>query len=195
MNLRALRRATAVTVLAGGLVAGLVSPASAATTVTYAQWQTDVTAVTTPALAYVKERIAAASSTSDLAIVLDIDNTSLASHFFSSYPTPADPPVLALAQYAASKGVKIFFVTARTDIIDSVSEFNLKHVGYTVDGLYSRNIIQLFESAQTFKTAERKAIEGDGYDIIANIGNNTSDLNGGYADSTWKLPDYNGLLD
>ncbi|HTJ72342.1 MAG TPA: HAD family acid phosphatase [Actinospica sp.] len=195
MNARALRRAAAVTALAGGLVAGLVTPASAATTVTYAQWQTDVTAVTTPALAYVEERIAEASSTSKLAIVLDIDNTSLASYFYSSYPTPADPPVLALARYAASKGVKIFFITARPDVIDLVTKYNLTAVGYQVDGLYSRNPIQLFEAVNTFKTAEREALEAKGYDIIANIGNNTVDIEGGYADSTWELPNYDGLLD
>lgn len=195
MNLRALRRTAAVTALSGALVAGLVSPASAATTVTYAQWQTDVTAVTTPALAYVQQRIADASTASNLAIVLDIDNTALASYFFSSYPTPADPPVLALAQYAASKGVKIFFISARPDVIDLITEYNLAAVGYTVNRLYSRNPIQLFESIQTFKTAERAALEAEGYDIIANIGNNTTDLDGGYADSTWKLPDYSGLLD
>ena len=76
MNLRTLRRTAAVTVLAGGLVAGLVSPAGAASAPSYAQWQSDVTAVTTPALAYIQQRIDEASSTSNLAIVLDIDNTS-----------------------------------------------------------------------------------------------------------------------
>jgi predicted secreted acid phosphatase len=186
-----------VTALAGGLVAGLVTPANAATTttVTYTQWQTDVTAVTAPALAYIQERIAEAASTSKLAVVLDIDNTALASYFYSSYPTPADPPVLALAQYAASKGVKIFFITARPDVIDLITEYNLKSVGYQVDGLYSRNPIQLFEAVNTFKTAEREQLESEGYDIIANIGNNTVDIEGGYADSTWELPNYDGLLD
>ncbi|HWG22945.1 HAD family acid phosphatase [Actinospica sp.] len=202
MSLRALRRTAAVTALAGGLVAGLVTPANAATTtsattttVTYTQWQTDVTAVTAPALAYIQERIAEAASTSKLAVVLDIDNTALASYFYSSYPTPADPPVLALAQYAASKGVKIFFITARPDVIDLITEYNLKSVGYQVDGLYSRNPIQLFEAVNTFKTAEREQLESEGYDIIANIGNNTVDIEGGYADSTWELPNYDGLLD
>lgn len=201
-------RTAAVAALAVGLSTGAVAPAfaqgahpltsvkaAASTTVTYAQWQADVTAVINPALAYVQQRVAAASSTSNLAIVLDIDNTALASYFYSTLPTPADPPVLSLAQYASSKGVKIFFVTARPDIIDEITESNLTDVGYTVDGLYSRNFLQLFESVQTFKTGARQQIESNGYDIIANIGNNTEDLAGGYADTTWKLPDYNGLLD
>jgi predicted secreted acid phosphatase len=208
MKTSALSRAVAVTSLAAALTAGAVAPAvaqtghpafavkaAASTTITYAQWQADVTVVTNQAQAYIEQRIAAASSTSNLAIVLDIDNTALANYFSSSYPTPADPPVLAIAKYAASKGVKIFFVTARPDLIDEITEYNLKAVGYPVDGLYSRNVIQLFESIQTFKTGVRQQLEADGYDIIANIGNNWVDLNGGYADTTWKLPDYNGLLD
>lgn len=195
MNAHSLRRAATVVALGTALTAAVVTPASAATTVTYAQWQSDVTAVTTPALAYLEQRVADDSSTSKDAIVLDIDNTALASYFFSSYPTPADPPVLAIAQYAEAHGVKVFFVSARPDLIDPITEYNLEAVGYPVDGLYSRNPIQLFESIQTFKTAEREDLESDGWDIIANIGNNSTDLSGGYADSTWKLPDYNGLLD
>ncbi|HET9173480.1 MAG TPA: HAD family acid phosphatase [Actinospica sp.] len=195
MNLRTLRRTAAVTVLAGGLVAGLVSPADADTAPSYAQWQSDVTAVTTPALAYIQQRVNEASSTSNLAIVLDIDNTSTENYYYSSYPSPATPQVLAIAQYAASKGVKIFFITARPDVIDWFTEYNLEHVGYTWTGLYSRNPIQLLESINSFKTAERQKLESEGYDIIADIGNNTVDIEGGYADSTWELPNYNGVLD
>jgi predicted secreted acid phosphatase len=195
MNLRTLRRTAAVTVLAGGLVAGLVSPANAASAPSYAQWQSDVTAVTTPALAYIQQRIDEASSTSNLAIVLDIDNTSLENYYYSDYPSPATPQVLAIAQYAASKGVKIFFISARPDVIDWFTEYNLEHVGYHIDGLYTRNPIQLLEAVNTFKTGERQELESKGYDIIANIGNNTVDIEGRYADSTWELPNYNGLLD
>jgi predicted secreted acid phosphatase len=175
--------------------AAVSARSAAASTVSYATWLADVTTATAPAQAYLEQRVAAASSTDKLAIVLDIDNTSLASYFYSSYPVPATPPVLALAQYATAHGVKVFFVTGRPELIDEVTEYNLKSVGYTVDGLYSRNVLELLESLQTFKTAARKQIEGDGYDIVANVGNSASDLAGGYADATFKLPDYNGLLD
>lgn len=195
MSLRTLRRTAAVTVVAGGLVAGLVSPASADSAPSYAQWQSDVSAVTTPALAYIQQRVDEAASTSNLALVLDIDNTSTENYYYPDYPSPATPQVLAIAQYAASKGVKIFFITARPDVIDWFTEYNLTHDGYHIDGLYSRNPIQLLESINTFKTAERQKLESEGYDIIANIGNNTVDIEGGYADSTWELPNYDGLLD
>ncbi|MEY9839650.1 HAD family acid phosphatase [Streptacidiphilus sp. EB103A] len=175
--------------------AAVSARSAAATTVTYATWLADATAATAPAQAYLQQRVAAASSTDRLAIVLDIDNTALASYFSSGYPVPATPPVLALAQYATAHGVKVFFVTGRPELIDEITEYNLTQVGYTVDGLYSRNVLELLESLQTFKTAARKQIEGDGYDIVANVGNSASDLAGGYADATFKLPDYNGLLD
>ncbi|WP_084718766.1 HAD family acid phosphatase [Streptacidiphilus carbonis] len=170
--------------------------ATSAGTVSYATWLADVSTATAPAQAYLQQRVAAASFSGKPAIVLDIDNTSLASYFNpSSYPVPATPPVLALAQYATAHGVKVFFVTGRPDLIDLVSKYNLTSVGYTVDGLYSRNPLQLLESLQSFKTAARKQIEADGYDVVANVGNSASDLAGGYADATFKLPDYDGLLD
>ncbi len=175
--------------------AAVTVASSAATTVTYAQWISDVTAVTNQAQTYLTGALATTAAGEKPAIVLDIDNTALAAYFNSSYPIPATPPVLALAKYAAAHGAKVFFVTGRPDIIDLFTRNNLTSVGYQVDGLYSRNPIQLFESLQTFKTGARQQITADGYTIVANIGNSQSDLDGGYAQATFKLPDYNGLLD
>jgi hypothetical protein len=39
-----------------------------------------------------------------------------------------------------------------------------------------------------YKTATRKHIESLGYEIVANFGDQYSDLEGGYADKTFKLP-------
>ena len=47
---------------------------------------------------------------------------------------------------------------------------------------------------QQFKTASRQDIEDRGYTIIANTGNRQTDLDGGYAEKTYKLPDYDGVL-
>jgi predicted secreted acid phosphatase len=168
---------------------------AATTTPTYDTWVADVAAVTGPAQAYVTQRTASEASGEKLAIVLDIDNTSLATYYKGGYPTPATPGTLALAQYAHSKGVSVFFVTARTDIIHAFTEYNLTNVGYTVDGLYDRSVIDLFSDVAAFKTEQRKEITDAGYTIIENVGNNTTDLTGGYAEKTYKLPDYDGLLD
>ena len=193
------RRAAALAGVTVADVAALLAtavPANAATTVTEASWLSDVSAVATPAQSYIDGRVAANTSGAKLAIVLDIDNTSLESYFESGYPTPATPPILALAQDAHNRGVSVFFVSARTDLIDLVTEYNLTHVGYTIDGLYTRSVADLVtESVADFKTASRKKIEAAGYDIVANIGNSATDLTGGYADQTYQLPDYDGLLD
>ncbi|MER6078195.1 HAD family acid phosphatase [Streptomyces sp. NPDC001833] len=198
MNRLTARRA-AVAVTAGlALSFAAALPAQAAdSTVTEAQWLSDVAAVTGPAQSYIDGRAAANTSGAKPAIVLDIDNTSLETYFEGAgTSTPATPPVLALAQDAHAKGVSVFFVSARSNLFNAVTKSNLTSVGYTVDGLYARTVAQLLtESVADFKTSQRKAIEANGYDVIANIGNNTTDLTGGYADTTYKLPDYDGLLD
>jgi hypothetical protein len=45
------------------------------------------------------------------------------------------------------------------------------------------------------KTNARIAIENSGYTIVANVGNSATDLAGGHAERTFKLPDYDGQLD
>ncbi|GAA3045509.1 hypothetical protein GCM10020000_26520 [Streptomyces olivoverticillatus] len=162
--------------------------------VDYDTWQRDVQAVVDRATPYVTERTAHADGHKQ-AIVLDIDNTSLETDFhWAAIPTPAVKPVLDLTRYAHSRGADIFFVTARPGILDSVTEWNLRKVGYPVGGLYVRHLPDLFEAVSTYKTAKRAEIEAKGYTIIANIGNNTTDLTGGHAERTFKLPDYDGKL-
>ncbi|MEU9455330.1 HAD family acid phosphatase [Streptomyces sp. NPDC048277] len=188
--------ATAVSVAA---LAGMAAPAQAATessstTVDYATWQTDCQSVMDQALPYLKSRIAAAEPGEKQAIVFDIDNTTLETDFGFSYPQPANKPVLNVARYAQEHGVALFFVTARPGIIYLPTEYNLEYDGYQVSGLYVRGFLDLFKDVAAYKTAQRVDIENKGYDIIANIGNSASDLSGGHADKTFKLPDYNGQL-
>ena len=189
---------TAMAVPAGAQAATATSTSTAATAaaaaVDYATWQADCQTVMNDALPYLKDRIAAVKPGEKQAIVFDIDNTALEADFGASYPLPANKPVLEVAKYAQEHGVSLFFVTARPDIITSFTEYNLKNVGYQVAGLYSRNLIDLFKDVAAYKTAQRVAIENKGYTIIANIGNSATDLSGGHAEKTFKLPDYDGQL-
>ncbi|MEU1849840.1 HAD family acid phosphatase [Streptomyces sp. NPDC019990] len=207
-----LRRASVTAVSAAALVA-MAAPADATTRtsattastaaaaastaaadVDYATWQKDCQAVMGQALPYLKQRIAAAKPGEKQAIVLDIDNTALETDFGFSYPQPANKPVLEVARYAQERGVALFFVTARPDIVSSFTEYNLKQTGYRVSGLYVRNFIDLFKNVAEYKTAQRVDVERKGYTIIANIGNSATDLSGGHAEKTYKLPDYDGQL-
>lgn len=162
----------------------------------YALWQRDVAAVIDGVRPAIEQRIAAAPAGEKPAIVLDIDNSSLETdfHWFWTFPTPAISKVRELTRYANDRGVAIFFVTARPGIIHSLTERNLKSVGYPVSGLYVRDLPDLFHEVSAYKTEKRAEIEARGYTIIANIGNNESDLVGGHAERTVKLPDYEGKL-
>ncbi|MFF4102005.1 HAD family acid phosphatase [Streptomyces sp. NPDC001903] len=162
----------------------------------YGTWKRDVAAVMATARPYVEQRIAQSPAGEKPAIVLDIDNSSLETdfHWFWTFPTPAISEVRDLTRYANDHGVAIFFVTARPGIIQSLTERNLKAVGYPVTGLYVRDLPDLFDEVSAYKTDKRAEIESRGYTIIANIGNNNSDLVGGHAERTFKLPDYDGKL-
>ncbi|WP_229873681.1 HAD family acid phosphatase [Streptomyces cirratus] len=162
----------------------------------YTAWQRDVAAVVGAARPYVEQRLDSSPSGEKPAIVLDIDNSSLETdfHWFWTNPTPAIAPVLDLTRYANARGVAVFFVTARPGILYSLTERNLTSVGYPVSGLYVRDLPNLFSQVSAYKTAKRAEIENRGYTIIANIGNNESDLVGGHAERTFKLPDYGGKL-
>ncbi|MFF3850154.1 HAD family acid phosphatase [Streptomyces sp. NPDC002328] len=168
--------------------------ATAAADVDYATWQADCQGVMNQALPYLKQRIAAAKPGEKQALVLDIDNTTLETDFGFSYPQPANKPVLDIAKYAQERGVSLFFVTARPGIIAGFTDYNLKRVGYKVSGLYVRGLLDLFKDVGAYKTAQRVDIENKGYTIIANIGNSSTDLSGGHAEKTYKLPDYDGQL-
>ncbi|MET9444220.1 HAD family acid phosphatase [Streptomyces sp. NPDC006610] len=179
---------------AGAPTATAAAVTAAAADVDYATWQRDCQAVMDQALPYLEQRIAQPKPGEKQAIVLDIDNTALETDFGFSYPQPANRPVLEIAEYAQERGVDVFFVTARPGIIAAPTEYNLERVGYEVEGLYVRGFFDLFKDVAAYKTAKRVEIESKGYTIIANIGNNTTDLSGGHAEKTYKLPDYDGQL-
>ncbi|EHN71974.1 hypothetical protein SMCF_8597 [Streptomyces coelicoflavus ZG0656] len=174
--------------------ASVTAVAAAADDVDYDTWQWDCRAVMDAALPYLKERIADSAPGEKQAIVLDIDNTSLETDFGFSYPQPANRPVLEAARYAQEHGVALFFVTARPGIIEAPTEWNLAHAGYESSGLYVRGFLDLFKDVAEYKTEQRAEIESNGYTIIANIGNSATDLSGGHAERTFKLPDYDGQL-
>ncbi|WCH92100.1 HAD family acid phosphatase [Streptomyces moderatus] len=202
-------RRIAVGIVSAAALVALAVPAEAATAaststtatataaaedVDYDTWQKDCQAVMNQALPYLKQRIADTKPGEKQAVVFDIDNTTLETDFGFSYPQPANKPALEVAKYAQEHGVSVFFVTARPGIIAGVTDYNLKYVGYKVSGLYVRGFFDLFKNVADYKTAQRVDIENKGYTIIANIGNSATDLSGGHAEKTYKLPDYDGQL-
>ncbi len=141
-----------------------------------------------------------------LALVLDIDETSLSNYKsmigrdfggnrkeyhkdVMAADAPAIKPMLALYQDARKHGITIFFVTGRHESERKATEKNLQKAGYSGwSGLYLRPINYTSKSIIPFKSHTRKMITEKGYTIVASIGDQYSDLKGGYAQKVFKLP-------
>jgi predicted secreted acid phosphatase len=99
-------------------------------------------------------------------------------------------PTLDTYNTARSLGAAVFFITGRDDGQRAATEQNLRNAGYTDwTRLIMAPVGATYASAADFKAPQRAAIEGEGYTIIANIGDQPSDLNGGHAEQTFLLPD------
>ena len=97
-------------------------------------------------------------------------------------------PTLALARRARELGVAVFFITGRPSNFRDATERNLREQGYEWTGLVLEPDGQSFASAADFKAPERRRIADQGYTIVLNMGDQDSDLAGGFAERTFKLP-------
>jgi predicted secreted acid phosphatase len=104
----------------------------------------------------------------------------------------ADPPLgPALEVYKAAIAAKatVFFITGRPENQRKATEANLRAAGFTsYEALHLAPNGVHFSSAVNFKTPVRAGIESAGYTIIANIGDQPSDLLGGHAERLFQLP-------
>ena len=172
-------------------------------------YQKELSQIITPATRYIITRADANESSpkpQKLAIVLDIDETSISNynniveHDFANEKqqierhilaadAPAIKPMLSLYNTALKHHVAVFFVTGRTTDLQAATRKNLLFAGYKGwAGLYLQPKDLKKSSISTFKAATRHAISNKGYTIIESIGDQQSDLTGGYAEKTFKLP-------
>ena len=101
---------------------------------------------------------------------------------------PIGPTLKAFEKAVASK-VTVFFITGRPENQRSATERNLENAGYAgYAKLYMVPDGAKFASAADFKAPIRAEIEREGYTIIANIGDQPSDLLGGHAEKMFLLP-------
>ena len=139
-----------------------------------------------------------------LAIVLDIDETSLsnysainADNFTYGVNSQGEAvnkigvaiaPTLELFNLAKKNGVAVFFITGRGEAVRQPTTENLQAQGYSGwDGLTLKPAGTTLTTV-AYKSAARAAIEQQGYRIIANVGDQYSDLAGGHEDTAFKLP-------
>jgi acid phosphatase len=101
----------------------------------------------------------------------------------------AIPPTMDIFNTAKQRGAAVFFITGRGESQRAGTERNLDAVGYSG---YTRLILEPhgahYVSAADFKAPQRAQIEQEGYTIIANVGDQPSDLAGGFAQRTYLLP-------
>jgi predicted secreted acid phosphatase len=117
---------------------------------------------------------------------------------------PAVPGMVDLEQKALAEGYTVFFLTGRPSVTGNDQKpatlTNLRAAGYTVtdDQVYLKDASGATEpwlstcapncTTTQYKSLTREHIESLGYDIAANFGDQFSDLNGGFADKTIKMP-------
>jgi len=136
---------------------------------------------------------------------------------------PATPGMVDMVKRAAAEGYAIIFITGRPAAQEAATLGNLTSDGIGVDagyptpttlkdgedGLFTKPAVADYPpylkaacandpngSCTTihYKSATRAHIESLGYDIVADFGDQYSDLTGGFADRTFKLPNPNYYL-
>jgi acid phosphatase len=143
-----------------------------------------------------------------LALVLDIDETSLTNYCemkredygFISMPfnewavsSAADmaiPGTLRLFNEARAEGLEVFFITGRPGEQKAATARNLEAAGYKGwRGLALREGAEKTMATVAYKSEERKKIVDAGYRIVMSVGDQWSDLNGEpRAEISVKLP-------
>jgi predicted secreted acid phosphatase len=116
---------------------------------------------------------------------------------------PATPGMVHFVDAVEAKGYAIFGITGRRFAQEDATIGNLEKVGFTqfdADNFYTKwdgadsnkpSYVTCVAACTTveYKANTRKHIEQDlGYDIVLNVGDQFSDLQGGYADAALKLP-------
>lgn len=135
---------------------------------------------------------------------------------WNAYVERADRPAVfgvpELIDYAEDHGVEVFFLTGLGEDKREAAAQNLAKVGVDTeldgDHAFFKNkanppsyLAHCATAEQwncttvQYKAGTRKYIESTGYDIIGSFGDQYSDLKGGYADKTYKLPNPTYFVD
>lgn len=160
------------------------------------------------AIAFLRQRAAHRQLQEKLALVLDIDETTLSNYqqmlksgfaydkaandaWVDSAEAPAIPGTLRLYQQAQDLGVSVFFLTGRPEAQRAVTEQNLHAQGFqNWQQLILRSPDHASDTAQAYKSAARGQIAAQGYKIVLSVGDQWSDLRGQpEAEFSVKYPD------
>jgi acid phosphatase len=159
-----------------------------------------------PALKTLRAEIAARRPGDRIAVVLDIDETALSNWSYlanvgfdvnaatfrawtAKHNDPALAPTLTLFREARAAGVPVFFITGRKETLRDFTIRQLHAAGYSGwAGLFLEPVAYAEPSVVPYKSGVRKKLTDEGWRIVVNMGDQWSDLKGGYAEHTFKLP-------
>ncbi|MBI3885247.1 MAG: HAD family acid phosphatase [Opitutae bacterium] len=165
----------------------------------------DIAAVAADATKWIEQRVAAAKPGERLALILDIDETMLSnlpeirrndfgyvppswSAWVRSGQAPVIAPVREVFRAARRLGVAVLILTGRVESDRAGTEANLRAAGY--DGWTQLHFKpdDAKETTGAFKAAWRRRFAAEGWTLIANLGDQETDLAGGFSERTFKLP-------
>lgn len=148
------------------------------------------------AIAFLRRRAAQSHPGQKLALVLDIDETTLSNYpemlkadfaydskafnaWVEKEQALAIPGTLRLYKEAQRLGVNVFFLTGRPESQRAPTEQNLNAQGFqNWSQLILRTPAQAGQTASVYKSAARAQIASQGYTIVLNVGDQWSDLKG-----------------
>ncbi len=168
----------------------------------------DLDAQADRAIAFLRRRAAQKRVTKKLAVVLDIDETSLTNYkelqqsgfnyvqrdwnaWIDAAQAPAIPGTLRLYKEAQKLGVNVIFITGRSESQRAATERNLSNQGFTNwQKLILRPASAALQSTTAYKSSMRAQIVREGYKLVLNVGDQWSDLKGTpEAEFSIKYPD------
>jgi hypothetical protein len=108
---------------------------------------------------------------------------------FRSGRAPAIAPVRELYRAALRLKVDVIFLTGRRERDRPGTEKNLREIGCGEFAVLAFKPDEAKETTGAFKLAQRKRLTAEGRVIVANIGDQASDFEGGFAERDFRLPD------
>ena len=165
----------------------------------------DLEEISRDALAWIEQRAARRKPGERLAIVLDLDETLFRNwsridqsdftyvpadwdRWVAQASTPPIEPVRELFHAARRERVEVILITGRPEKHRRDTETNLLRIGCDDYQALICSPDASEEPATVFKAAQRERITKEGRTIIVNVGDQGSDLVGGFAERTFKLP-------
>lgn len=141
-------------------------------------------------------------------VVFDVDETALSNYSFDegidfgyvpdlwkkwvdSAKAPAINGVKRFYDFLIKKGFRVAFITGRTEDFYKATYKNLLYAGYAkFDTLIVRNASEKNLTALEYKSKKRVELANKGYNIVGDVGDQYSDLDGPYHRIQVKIPNY-----